>query len=438
MTSLSDTIVAPITAAGGAVAVLRLSGPDSVKIAAALGTWRFDDSDWSKATYARYTTGDDGILTPFPEGHSYTGEETVEFSCHGSRSSIQALVELCASLGARLAEPGEFTYRAFMNGRMDLTQAEGVRDTVAAQTDAQLRQANLLREGSLRSSVQAVLDQVVTVLVAVEASTDFSEEIGELDHTKSTALIDLAIASIDDLLTRATLSQTIREGITVAIIGRPNVGKSSLLNSVTRSDRAIVTEIPGTTRDSLSELVSVNGIAVRLVDTAGLRETLDVVEQLGVQRSREILANAEHVWFVYDSSEGWTTEDQAELDAVSRPTTVIANKVDKPASENQRDNAIPVSAATGHGVASLLESLAQNLSRDLNGDLPVLNRRHAPLLAEARDSLYGVRQTFAMPVPDDLAAVGLRSAVRQLGQILGTTAEPDIIERVFHDFCIGK
>lgn len=433
MRSLTDTIVAPITAIGGAVAVLRVSGPQAEVVARAV----FDNLPAEPAArqvfYGHFATGDDGFAVMFAAGHSYTGDLSAELSIHGSRASVQSLFEACLTAGARPAEPGEFTYRAFMNGRIDLTRAEGVNDTVRAESAAQLRQANWLREGHFQTGVREIAEVLTSVLVAVEAATDFSEEIGELDRPAATLRLQTAAKNLEKILQGATHAHRVREGLSLAIVGRPNVGKSSLFNAILRSERSIVTDLPGTTRDTVSEFVSIRGQMVRLVDTAGLRETVDVVEQLGVTRSHDAVRDADAVWYVYDQSEGWQDDDEIALETVNGDFVVVANKCDLPVGASQRSGAVRVSAQTGEGLELLLNSL------ELDGPAAAgLNRRHEPLLRAALGSLGDTIQTLTDPVPDDLASVHLRSALRCLGEITGETAPLDIVERVFHDFCIGK
>ncbi len=429
-----DTIVAPITGPGsGAVAIVRVSGPDAWRIASEV----FDP--WQpapmKAVYGRYGHGDDGIALPFKEGQSYTGEEAVELSIHGSTESVRELVNSCIDAGARIAEPGEFTQRAFLNGRIDLTQAEAVRDTIEARTEAQLRLANFQRDGSLRRKVESLRGVIGRVLASIEAAVDFSEEIGELDLPLAIASLCDTLGAIDSLLETNRASRILRQGLRVAIVGPPNAGKSSLLNAILGTDRAIVTEVPGTTRDFVEEEIELNGIPVVLIDTAGLRDSNDRVELIGIERTRAIVAAADHVWYVYDSSIGWSEKDLSFVElhcSESRPVTVLANKCDLAEGEV----GIPVSAATSEGLASLIQSLP--IEAGLEHREIAINSRHAEHLASARESLDTAIRTLRVDRPTDLATVLLQEALAELGQITGETASPDMISRIFSNFCIGK
>ncbi len=431
---VGDTVVAPITAVGGAVALVRVSGP----LAFAVGATVF--SPWPSpvvprtSLYGRFQHGDDGLLVAFESGASYTGEESVEMSVHGSPASVFALVSACCAAGARPAEPGEFTLRAFQNGRLDLTQAEGVRTLVEAQSEAALRQGRLLREGRLSREVKSVRESVLGVLASVEASTDFSEEVGPLDRRTAASRIAEAAQEIDRLLATASASRLAHQGITVAIVGRPNAGKSSLFNAILQADRAIVTPVPGTTRDALHETLQVGGVIVRLVDTAGLRETDDQVEAIGVERSLAAATDADLVLYVYDASVGYGQEEARYFDSIERPKQAVANKRDLPHDDGP---GIPTQATNGLGVDDVLAFVASHAQGAL-AEQPYILPRHVTPLREARQALDEVAQTLSVDVPDDLATVGLRSSARALGEITGETATPDVIDRIFHDFCIGK
>lgn len=440
--SLHETIVAPITGnTKAAVAVIRLSGPDAWRIASEVF------APWPEAVRPRYalygtfSTGDDGLALPFEEGKSYTGEQSVELNIHGSPASVRMLVEACIAAGARPAGPGEFTYRAFMAGRIDLSEAEGVRETIEAEATAQLTQANRLRSGGVREACQSIRDLAFRVLAAIEATVDFSEEIGELDHPWALDTIQSAITQIDQLLAGERWATLVREGLRIAIVGLPNAGKSSLLNAMLRTDRAIVTPIPGTTRDTLEETVEIHGYLVRLIDTAGLRSTSDTVESIGIDRAREAAENADLRWYVFDASAGWTPEDASERSALKAPTWILANKIDLPASASpfptpEAENIFPISTRTQQGMEALLTALQAHLP-DTAAWLPI-QPRHAPILRRARESLLAAQHTLSQPIPVDLAAVQLRETTHLLGEITGETASEDMVDRIFRDFCIGK
>ena len=431
---LSDTIVAPVTGlAKAAVAVVRVSGPDAWEVAARVfGGWPALP-EARRALYGTFAHGDDGLALPFAAGHSYTGEPTVEFSIHGSPASVAALLDACLGAGARMALPGEFTQRAFMNGRLDLSQAEGVRDTVDAETQAQLRLAQLHREGGLKRRVVALSERVLGVMASIEASVDFSEEGGELDKPGALQTLAEVAAGIEGLAATAEAGAILRRGLRIAIVGAPNAGKSSLLNALLGRDRAIVTDIPGTTRDFLEERADLGGVPCVLTDTAGLRDTDDPVERLGVDRTRLVAAASDRVWYVLDASRGRTPEDDRQIEALQRPALVLANKIDlAPGFEA----GFPVSATTGQGLEGLIATVRADL--ELAPDTPAVNDRHAASLALAREGLAMAAGVLGRDLPTDLATVGLQHTVSALGAITGETASPDLIDRLFADFCLGK
>lgn len=423
-----DTIVACITGSQrAAVAVIRVSGPE----AWAVGKRVFEN--WKEpvperlAQYGRFSHGDDGLCIAFAEGHSYTGEQSAEFSVHGSPASVAALVSACEAAGARLALPGEFTQRAFLNGRLDLAQAEAVRSVVDAETSAQFRSAHRNLEGALSRSVREVASQLTRVLVAVEASTDFSEEIGDLDTEMARSLLVAARNEVGALLDRFAASKPLREGATVVIAGEPNVGKSSLFNAVLGYDRAIVTPIPGTTRDVIGARLELDGVVVQLMDTAGLREATDQVEQIGIELSRREMESADIVWFVSEAS------SPRPAPTLSVPVLEVRSKADlAPGADG-----LLVSSLTGAGLCDLL-----NETRALLGDQfvegGVSTARQAESLQHALASIDEALRTLQDHLPTDLFSVCLRSALDALSQITGETVSADILERIFHDFCIGK
>ncbi len=438
MTGFDDIICAPITGPFRApVALIRVSGGGSWKIATSIFTPLPSKPIPRNAYYGdiliegeRY---DDGLLVLFEQGQSYTEEESFEISCHGSPQIVRAVLAEIARLGGRFARPGEFTERAFLNGRIDLTQAEAIREAIDSATDAQARRANLIRQGQLAKTVGEIESDIATVLAQAEATVDFSEEIGELDRDAAIHSIQNTIRKMDKLLARRQTARLIREGLRVALVGRPNVGKSSLMNAMLGLDRAIVTEIPGTTRDTIEETLSIGGFPVVLTDTAGLRSTDDPIEQIGVERSRRAVQLADEVWFLIEAPKGITTEDQALLDAIGREVVMVANKADL---GSQVSGQIVVSAITGEGLESLERHV---LERFAAGDeLPLTNERHHEDLELAKQSLHFAAETLSSDLPTDVACVDLRGALQAVGRITGTTATDEVLDRVFRDFCIGK
>lgn len=352
---------------------------------------------------------------------------------HGSPASVRALVELAIENRARFAEPGEFTQRAFLNGRIDLTQAEAVRDTIEAQTGAQLRAANAMREGALKADVHSLRDDLLRELATVEASVDFSEEIGELDREAMIKRLDGLQESVEALVAAVSRSRILRRGLRVAIVGRPNSGKSTLMNALLGMDRSIVSAEPGTTRDYVEEMIDLDGMPVVLIDTAGLREGVGEAESEGIRRTRELADSAGLVLFLYDASGGWSQEDQEMLELVSRPNHVLANKVDL--TSDQPGFGLPISAKSGEG----LEEVCR-LIRLFGGVLPDISiaPRNVDPLSRAAAAVLDAMGTLGSNRPVDLASVQLREAISALGEVTGETADADMIARIFRDFCIGK
>ncbi|MGV3614305.1 MAG: tRNA uridine-5-carboxymethylaminomethyl(34) synthesis GTPase MnmE [Fimbriimonas sp.] len=422
-----DTIVAPITGAPpAAVAWVRLSGPDAWRIAGELFAPWPNPVEPRRALYGHWRHGDDGLALPFSSNASYTGEEAVEISLHGSHASLLSAVEACLAAGARMARPGEFTERAFLSGRIDLTQAEAVRETIDALTEAQLAEANRNRDGALRQAVERLRKVALRVRAAVEASVDFSEEIGDLDTEEARRnLVEMA-TDLGRLLGTAHVGRILRQGLRIAIVGPPNAGKSSLLNALLGTERAIVTPVPGTTRDYVEEAADFGGLPVVLIDTAGLRETDDPVEAIGVQRSKAQAAGADVIWFVYDGS-----EEAPEPPTFGRPVVLVANKADlRPGAVG-----IPVSAVNGAGLPELIASVGPFFDRPPG---PTVSPRVADLLRRAAEEVDSCLAHLQADVPDDLLSVLLSEVATTLGEITGETASPDMVAQIFHDFCVGK
>lgn len=429
---LEDTIVAPITGLNkAAVAIVRLSGPDSWRIARVLLTPSPLFPESHRAYYGRVLEHEDGLITFFAEGRSYTGQESAEISIHGSPASVRLVMEETIRQGARGAEPGEFTWRAFAHGRLDLSQAESVRETVEAETGAQLALAGMGRSGDLRRQIDAIRDAVMKALANVEAFVDFSEELGEPDIPAWISLLSEALANTERLLATADSGRILRRGLRIAILGRPNAGKSSLLNALLQTDRAIVSETPGTTRDYIEEKADLGGVPCVLIDTAGLRETGDEIEGVGVKRSRKLADQADLVWYVYDADSGWSPEDDAELKAVGEKATIIGAKADL----HKGDRGIPVSSITREGLDILIRTI-QTLAPA--PEAAYIQERHVEPLTRTHEALVLAIQGLEHDLPHDLISSALREASQALGEITGETAAADMVERIFADFCIGK
>lgn len=432
----ADTIAAPITPPGrGAVAIVRVSGSKALEIARLVASFLPEEITYRHAYYGTFAHQDDGLCILFAAGSSFTGEPVSEFNIHGSPESIKQLLELCYQAGARAAEPGEFTLRAFMNGEIDLAQAEGIRATVDAATQKQLSMANSLREGSVGRELAPIATNIRKVLTTIEALTDFSEELGEISLEEKTAPLIEAEKSIDRFLALEQLARRIREGVLVVIAGQPNAGKSSLMNALLKYDRAIVTPIPGTTRDSIEEQVSIGGIPVRLVDTAGLRESDDEVEQIGISRSRELLNQADVILYLFDAQKGWDDNDEKVSQEFQNKVIQIATKCDLARSSKGHE----ISTKTGAGLDSLIELILRQIQSSDSNEPTSLIERHYEVMREVKSLVEESYQAITnQNVPDDLAAVTLRAALRKMGELTGESAPADVLEQIFSQFCIGK
>ncbi|MBQ9336889.1 MAG: tRNA uridine-5-carboxymethylaminomethyl(34) synthesis GTPase MnmE [Lentisphaeria bacterium] len=455
-----DTIAALCTAPGGALNILRISGPDALSIGKAV--WR-GGTELGPASARKMLLGKvcrlpgdpasgEPCLTVFMPGPaSYTGEDTVELHCHGGAFAPRRLLAAVLAAGARSAEPGEFTKRAFLNGKMDLTQAEAVADLIAAKSDSAARLAEKQLAGRIGAEIGTFRSTLLRLLSEFESRLDFSEE--DLDWEspeKCLAELENTAGAVRRLIRSADRGVILRNGVSVVIAGRPNAGKSSLLNALLGFDRAIVTEIPGTTRDTLEESVSLRDIPVRLTDTAGLREGADdPVERLGIRRSLDSLRDAVCIFWVLDASTPAAAEEAAAHLRKNRPekTALIAlwNKTDLPGSPDVLPDlgdipAIRISARTGAGLAELLDRFAELVwqngpDRETSGC--EVSARHADLLKTALEmverAMDEVRQGSW-----ELAAFSLREALNALGSITGETVSPDILDEIFSRFCIGK
>ncbi|WP_218025669.1 tRNA uridine-5-carboxymethylaminomethyl(34) synthesis GTPase MnmE [Capsulimonas corticalis] len=452
--SLDDTICSLATPPGvGGIGVIRISGPAAFAVADAV-TRR--PRSVPSASFAGHTLHradvlaqdgsviDDVLLAIFHAPRSYTGENVVEVSAHGGPVPLRRILSRLLTHGARLAQPGEFTQRAFLNGKMDLAQAEAVGDIIAARTDEALALARSQQSGRLSSEVAEIRHVILGVMARIEASIDFPEDVGELDTDLCEREIQDAQARIARLLATADRGILVREGLKMVLAGRPNVGKSSLLNALLRVSRAIVTPIPGTTRDTLEESVNIRGIPVRAVDTAGVRDTDDLVEKLGVERSMESLRGADLVLLILDAAVGETDEDRAlRAQLGSTPHVIVWNKCDLQTPENAGPDDARVSASTGEGIEALEETIAH---RALSGGVidtgsagaVISHSRHRHALEAAQARLDDALATLRGHMPADFISIDVRGALLSLGEVTGETATEDIIHEIFSRFCIGK
>lgn len=458
MYSLDDTIAAISTPVGeGGIGIVRLSGPDALAILQNIFLRGRKRSAIRKLQPYHLTYGhvvdpetdqtlDEVLVAYMPAPWTYTRQDVVEINCHGGIVPLRRVLELCLRYGARLASPGEFTLRAFLNGRIDLAQAEAVLDIVRAKTAASLRVAVGQLDGRLSHEVHQVRAQMVDVLSWLEASVDFAED--EIPPRDIAPDLEKVQGRLERLLSTADQGIVYRQGVRTAIIGRPNVGKSSLLNALLRTSRAIVTPIPGTTRDTLEETLNLQGVPLVLVDTAGITaDAEDVIERLGIERSRAALAQADLALMVVDGSEPLTSADH-DIAALleNKPSLLVINKCDLPVVIDV-DGFLPnlprvrISALTGEGLDTLELAIVETVfsGQVLASDaLLVSNPRHKDILQRAHDHVLAARQTHAQGLPADFVAIDLTAAVNALGEITGETLHEDLLETIFSNFCIGK
>jgi tRNA modification GTPase len=481
--NLDDTIVAIATPPGrGGIGVVRLAGPEARAIAAPmlrlsreLEPGRAIHGDLvepcgagaptreTAATATNQARIDEVVVTYFAKPRSYTTDDIVEISAHGSPVVLRHIVELSLARGARLADPGEFTMRAFLNGRLDLTQAEAVRDLIDSQTLFQAKVAAQQLEGALSNRLKPIKQKLIELIALLEAGIDFADD--DVSIAQDAAILD-RIAQIKIPLTQLAASFTygkiVHQGLTLAIVGRPNVGKSSLFNRLVERERAIVTAQPGTTRDLVSETVAIGGIPVELVDTAGIRSALDEAESIGIKKSMEALADADLVIVVIDKSQPITEEDDELLGQIeSRPAIVVENKSDlasvpgdgalsRPtraepsAVSNTEPNSpprIPTSALTGEGIPALRDAILRHVAGDstIQPEAGFLTSvRHQKLVSDALTSLNAATGAVAACVPHEMLLLDLYGCLRPLDEITGATTSDDILNLIFGTFCIGK
>jgi len=483
--NLDDTIVAIATPPGcGGIGVVRISGPEARNIALPMLRLKHDlepgravlgelVEPWGAGAFARSEAEsnpedavpnkteragafappstrqriDEVVVAYFAKPHSYTAEDTIEISAHGSPVVLRHVVELALSRGARLAEPGEFTMRAFLNGRIDLTQAEAVRDLIESQTLFQAKVAAQQLEGALSRRLQPIKQKLVELIALLEAGVDFAEDdVSVLTAERILQHVSTVRAPLEQLSSSFAYGKLVHEGLTLAIVGRPNVGKSSLFNRLVERERSIVTATPGTTRDLVTETVALEGIPVKLMDTAGIRQSFDEAESIGIGKSMEALADADLVLVVLDSSQPVEQEDHRLLEVVAkRPAILVENKADitsvqflVPSSQLRR---VRTSALTSEGISELRAEILRHVGGELDGRSEtgfLTNARHQGLVRDSLAGLEAAAVAVGNRIPHEMVLLDLYSALRALDEITGATSSDDILNLIFSRFCIGK
>ncbi len=455
-----DTICGIATAQGeGGIAIIRVSGNKALEIVGRIfkGINNFDINNMKTYTMKYGNIIDsvskeviDEVIISYMKGpRSFTAEDVVEINCHGGVVSTNRVLDEVIKSGARIAEPGEFTKRAFLNGRIDLSQAEAVMDIITAKTDLAMKSAVMQSEGSLSREINKLRAYLLDVLALIEYDVDFTEDDEEPDATvpvKVSESLNKAIIDMEKLLKGANEGKIIREGLKMTIVGKPNVGKSSLMNALLQEKRAIVTDIPGTTRDVIEEYINLGGIPVKITDTAGIRETEDVVEKIGVERSREKLEEADLVVLMLDTSRPLDDEDREIIKSIkNKKTIVLLNKVDLERKLQLEEldglhNLIEISAMTGFGIEDLKQKIKElffNGEVD-NESLIITNSRHKQALYRALENCKTAEERLKMNEFLDLISIYVTSGLRALGEITGAELEEDLVNKIFSEFCVGK
>ena len=460
-----DTIAAVATPLGEAgVGIIKISGAQAETIARRVVKRKdYEGVAWKEWQSHRMYLGyvyegaaeeivDEVLFCCMRAPRTYTKEDVVEINCHGGLVSLRKTLELVLAAGARMAEPGEFSKRAFLNGRLDLAQAEAVIDLVRSKTEKGLSMAVSQLRGRLSAKIRELQEGILALLAAIEVENDFPEEGPEEQKTEKWLLLgEELIAGLEELINDAQKGIIYREGVKAAIIGRPNVGKSSLFNALLRQGRAIVTEIPGTTRDTIEERVNIKGIPVAFIDTAGLRETRDKVEMIGVQRTREVVDRSDLVLVVFDAAKPLDLAEREIIETVTgKKLVMVINKTDLGDPDDLVKEVrglavdvpvVAVSALTGDGIEKLEERISEKLTFSDNSfdqELLISNTRHRRAVTRAKEHLEEARLGLNSGIPVDIAAIDIRSAWEALGEITGAVVTEDLLDRIFSDFCVGK
>lgn len=447
MFSEHDTIVAPATATGGALAVIRLSGRDAVAIADRLFRGRRPLASCASHTAHFGTierageTLDEVVATLFLAPQSYTGDDTVEFSCHGSRYILSEVLRLAIEAGARMAEPGEFTRRAYLAGRLDLAQAEAVADLIASDSATAHRLATHQLRGGYSSALESLREELLSLTALLELELDFGEEEVEFASRHELRLTMQQIGrEIARLRHSFQLGNALKEGIPVAIVGAPNVGKSTLLNRLLSEERAMVSEIAGTTRDVIEEQLTIEGITFRFLDTAGLRTTDDRLEQMGIERTKQSIARARIIIWVLDAATLTTPLRPPFATTGEQTLLVVANKIDTARETPLTEGVIPLSARTGEGLDALLKALVAAVPTSDEGQTIVTNARHYEALTAASEALSQALSGLEHGLPTDLLSEEIRAVIAAIGSITarGSILPTEVLSHIFGHFCIGK
>lgn len=456
-----DTICAIATPIGeGGVAIIRISGENALEIASRIFISKNNYDIKKMQTYTmkygnvvdleKKEIVDEVILSYMKAPNSYTGENVVEINCHGGVVSTNSVLNEIIKSGARLAEPGEFTKRAFLNGRIDLSQAEAVMDIITAKTELSMKSAMLQRNGGLSREIDELRKYLLNVLALIEYAVDFTEDDEDIiDDNLNFQIkngIEKTVLKIKSLLSNADEGKIIRDGLNVVIIGKPNVGKSSLLNALLKEKRAIVTDVPGTTRDVIEEYVNLDGIPIRITDTAGIRETEDIVEKIGVEKSKEKIEEADLIILMLDASRELDDEDKAIIDKIkNRKYIVLLNKIDLDMKISQEivsnlGNKINISAKTGKGIDDL-KNMIKNLffNGEINSEsLIISNTRHKQALYRSLENSETALSKVKANEYLDLISIYITAAMKALGEITGNELEEDLLNKIFSEFCVGK
>ncbi|MBU3075648.1 tRNA uridine-5-carboxymethylaminomethyl(34) synthesis GTPase MnmE [Clostridium estertheticum] len=454
-----DTIAAISTSIGeGGISIIRISGDKAINIVDSIfvgnNNRKLNDFKSYTMRYGHIIDKDgvrlDEVIISYMKGpKSFTAEDTIEINCHGGVVGTNRILQEVIRSGARIAEPGEFTKRAFLNGRIDLSQAEAVMDIIRAKTELSMKSALMQSEGSISREIKNVRNKLLSVIAHIEVTVDYPEEdIEDVTANEVREEVTLIISEIDMLLSTADEGKILREGLSTVIVGKPNVGKSSLLNALVKEKRAIVTEVPGTTRDAIEEYISIEGIPVKIVDTAGIRETDDIVEKIGVETSKQKIDEADLVILMLDSSMDLSREDIEIIDYIKEKKYIVllnksdlGGKIDISELRNLKSKYITeISIKTGFG----LDDLKNNI-KDLffNGEIKtegvfVTNNRHKQALIRAKENLESSLNALEYTSAIDLASIDIRNAWMNLGEITGEALDEDIIHKIFSEFCLGK